>query len=794
MSTKRFIDDVIEHKEDDIEKIQTKPNMYISYLGSAGSLHLAKELINNGIDECINKNSPGDTIDIFLDEAENTITVSDNGRGIAPESMIVVSTKLQSGSKFDRLSSSSSAGENGVGITAANSLSEKFEIIVHIYGEKSKVQFCRGKTKDGVVTTKIKNADKHGTTFVMQPSKFFMGDDCDIIADDLIAWLDKIIYLVPSDIKINLSIKKKGKESLVTKKYSNKDGLYDYIKKLCNKPLVSPIHFIKTTKMTETFHGEKYERFLGIEAAFTYDANSVEFTTDSFCNFVNTIDGGIHVDGVRQGLVQYLGKMTRESLSERDSKKYDIIPSDVTQGLVLTVYLNTTFQPQFTGQTKEKVGNSFLFKPIRELTYAALFEYFKANPKELKKIIDRVKLNAKARVESTKLRNSVIRGEANNYEEFLMENFNPANNKGKNDYRELFLIEGKSAKGSSSEGRFDRDTQAIFALRGVPLNAFGAKLDKVLLNDEFRTLVKILGCNIGERFDINKLKYNKIIILSDSDSDGFNITSLLCAFFITHLPELVKRGYIYKAVAPLYRIKSKYKDFILNKQEYVQIFEKQIRDNILLYDINTNKPYTNLELQDLLMVNRNYFEELQRTSNHLAIHPFLLEYIAIHRHEKDFYKKFKKKYPELTIDEDNVMSGIYEGKYQILIMDKLFDKRMKEMDRYIHEINKDHMYFIVKEKNSNDLIDRGTMTLGEFLGLCNKFQPIIQARYKGLGELKPKELRDTTLDPDNRILIRLTVDDIEKDLSVFNILHGDESDERKLMMEHFRINREDLDN
>lgn len=503
---------------------------------------------------------------------------------------------------------------------------------------------------------------------------------------------------------------------------------------------------------------------------------------------------GIHVDGVRQGLIQYFGKQTRDSLSERDSKKFDIIPSDVTQGLVLTVYLNTTFQPQFTGQTKEKVGNSFLFKPIRELTYGALVEYFKDNPKELKKITDRIKLNAKARVESTKLRNSVIRGDSNNYEEHLMENFEPANNKGKNDYRELFLIEGKSAKGSSSEGRFDRDTQAIFALRGVPLNAFGAKLDKVLLNEEFRSLVKILGCNIGDKFDINKLKYNKIIIMSDSDSDGFNITSLVCAFFIAHLPELVKGGYIYKAVAPLYRIKSKYKEFILNKQEYVQIFERQIRDNILLYDIGEKTPYTNLQLQDLLMHNRNYFEELQRTASHLAVNMFVLEYIAIHRHEKDFYKKFRKQYPELVIDDENVMTGIYEGKYQILIMDKIFEKRMKELDWYVHTVNKNHMYFNVKEKNGNELIDKGVMTLGGFLGMCNKFQPIIQARYKGLGELKPAELRDTTLDPNNRILIRLTVDDIDKDLSKFSILHGDESDERKLMMEHFKISREDLDN
>lgn len=235
------------------------------------------------------------------------------------------------------------------GITAANALSEKFEIIVYRYGEKSKVEFSRGKLVGNITTTKIKSTDKHGTTFIMQPSKFYMGDDCDIITDDLITWLEKIIYLIPSNIKINLSIKKKGKESLVNKKYVNKEGLKDYIKVLCKKTLVSPIHFIKTMKMTETFHEKKFERFLGIEAAFTYNPDSVDYVTDSFCNYVNTVDGGVHVDAVRQGIVQYLGKATRDGLSERDSKKYDIIPSDVTQGITLTVYLKTTFQPQFTG-------------------------------------------------------------------------------------------------------------------------------------------------------------------------------------------------------------------------------------------------------------------------------------------------------------------------------------------------------------------------------------------------------------------------------------------------------------
>lgn len=418
--------------------------MYVSYLGSKGSLHLSKELINNAIDECINTNSPGNIIDIYLDEPTNTITVSDNGRGIPKESMEVICTTLQSGSKFDRTGSgNTSAGENGCGATACNALSSRFEIIVNRYGERYKISFAEGIKQGKITTTKIQNSDKHGTTVILQPSKFYMGNDCDIISDDLIAWLDKIVYLVPHDIKINLSIKKKGKESVITKKYVNKNGLYDYVKKLCEKPALDPISFLKSMHIEEVSRGKTYDRFIGLEVAFTYNSSSVEFQADSFCNFVNTVDNGVHVDAVKQGLMQYFTKMTKESLSERESKNIDITFNDASQGLVLAVYLKTDLSPHFTGQTKEKLGNNDFFKPLREMTYKAISEYFKKEPKELKKIIDRVKANAKARIESTKVRNSVIKGESNNFEEHLMENFSPANNTGKNQYRELFIIEGK---------------------------------------------------------------------------------------------------------------------------------------------------------------------------------------------------------------------------------------------------------------------------------------------------------------------------------------------------------------
>lgn len=307
-------------------------------------------------------------------------------------------------------------------------------------------------------------------------------------------------------------------------------------------------------------------------------------------------------------------------------------------------------------------------------------------------------------------------------------------------------------------------------------------------------LTKILKCNIGEKFDINKLYYKKIIIMADSDADGFNITSLVSAFFLYHLRPIVEAGLLYKAVAPLYRIKSKYKEFILDKREYTQVFERQIRDNIILKEPKSDNAIKDKDLEDILYINRDYLEELMRTATHVAIDPLLLEFIIMYRKDKDFMKKFKKKYPEITIDEENVLSGVLNNHYQILIMDKLFDKRIKKLEEYIFDINHGKMYYHVFEKYNKDIIDKGIMTLGQFLMMAQKFQPPIITRFKGLGELDPKDLCATTMDPNNRILIRLTIGDIEKDLRQFAILHGDESDERKLMMQAFKINREDLDN
>jgi len=261
------------------------------------------------------------------------------------------------------------------------------------------------------------------------------------------------------------------------------------------------------------------------------------------------------------------------------------------------------------------------------------------------------------------------------------------------------------------------------------------------------------------------------------------------------MPEIIKQGYLYKSVSPLYLLNDTKGHFIIDKKEYVSVFEKAVRNNIKVIDPETNIVYTNNEMKELLLKNRGYLEELYRVSNHFAVNPFIIEYITIYGDQSNFINKMKKKFPELTLDEENVLSGIYEGKYQIIILDKIFEKRIATLRNMIRIVNDNKIHYIVNDNHGNQVDSRGILTLGEFLTVCQKYQPEIVSRFKGLGELQPNDLWKTTLDFESRTLIRLTMSDVLDELEKFKILHSNDSIEsRKKLMGNFKIDREDLDN
>lgn len=798
-----YTDDKFSHIESDIEKIQVKPNMYISYIGSAGSLHLIKEAINNDIDECINPNSPCNNISVYLNLKENYITITDNGRGIPFDFLETSCTKLQSGSKFSRATSLGSAGENGVGLTAINALSEEFTITSDRDKESYTLRF-----KNGKLVNKEKSKTKHrGLTVSFKPSKKFLGK-CDFILEDVEEWLNDIQYMLPKDLKLEMTIEKKGKEAIIKRVYKNKNGMVDVLDTMVGEEkLLSPIALFDMTHITEevleyydnNMTNVSKERFLGIEVAFTYssDIHNTELTMRSFCNFVTTVDHGVHADAVRNAIQTFLSKETKKIVTEKEAKKLDITFNDVSQGLNIALYLSTDHQVHFASQTKEKVSNKLLYTPIKEMVSIQLKEYFDRNPSDLKKITTFIKANAKMRLAAISAKKSVLKDEfRGNFMDYADNNFYPANNKGKKDYRELFIVEGDSAGGGAKKARYDADTQAIFCAKGKVKNSYDCTISKVLENDELKSLTTKLGCNIGDKFNINNLYYDKIIIMTDADVDGRHIRSGYVLFFYRHLPEIVKAGKLYTVTTPLYKVRSGKKEvFLSDKEELIKTFHDNSKDKVELITL-AGKPLSKKEYFEFLLINTEYDEELTATARFKGVSYKLIETVAMYWQDqykdiKNLEKALKKRFDEISI-EDNVISGNIDGQRQVLNLNNRLYSDLDTLRRFI-KLNKSPLY-----KTKIEGQKKGELHISEIMVELSRYKPDILDRYKGLGELSTDELRDLVMNPNNRRLIRLDIHDKEKTDEVFEVLFGNSSKpkidkKRKEMMSNYVIPKHYLD-
>ena len=655
------------------------------------------------------------------------------------------------------------------GLTAVNALSEELKYVIFRRGkEKGMFLFNDGKFINSKIT-KMTADNKHGTMVSFKPSEKYLGH-CQIPIDELIIWVRNLSYTIDESIDIRLHILKKGKEADTTMKFKRKNGFVDYLDILTEEKLVDPIS-IKGNIDEDT----------SIEVAFTYNPKNHEEKIDSFVNFINTVDGGVHVNAARFAVTSCLSKLSKTVLTEAEQKKFDINNEDCKSGLVMAINLFCP-DPGFASQTKEKVSNDELFRPIRSFIQDKVYKYFRDNPKILKKIIDYLKKVVKARLEVDKIKKSDY-APADNFKEILLKNFSPASNN--SGYRELYIVEGGSAKGNLVNAR-DSRYQAIFALKGVAMNTFGEKLTKVLDNDEFTALIQILGTGVGKDFNIKKLKYDKIIILTDSDIDGYNITSLVCVFFFIHMVEIVKAGLLYKGMAPLYMIKGNDR-FAISRQDYFeQCLESKVR-KVHIHDTNDKKLTTN-GLRDFFTRNRTYVDILKSIYEYCYVHPDIIEFIARFRRESNFKKLLKKKFVELDFETENTISGPYAGAHQYLHMDIVFDDKIKQLEDMIFDTNDGELYFYLEENNN-----KIKMTIGAILMACKKYEPPVAERWKGLGSIPRDIFWETTLNPEKRTLIQLTIESIEKDLLEFRILHGSDAQLRRDLLDNYKHDKEDID-
>ncbi len=791
---RQFEDDDIVVIEDDIERIQARTGMYIGYKGSKGALHLAREIINNMIDECTNVKSPGRNISILLDTNANTLMVSDDGRGIPFDKLEDVCTKIQSGSKMTRSSGGgASAGENGVGMTATNALSERFELISTRDGKEASIKFYEGKKIQDLSVKKSKDSKDHGQTFIFKPSERYLSveDDPAIIPrDELEKWVEDISYLLPTDITIRFNVTISGGK-LYTKKYRNKEGMKELMEKTFNK-ITDIIHIKDIIYFDEAVKGETFKnRYTGVEVAIAYSNDGSEEYINSFCNFVNTIDGGTHVNATLTAIVNVLKQITEETMSEAQAKKIAIIPNDIRSGLKVTLNIKTESDPQFSGQVKEKVNSQLLYKQIRPMIMRNLKDVLKGNDKLVKKLTDIIKTNAKARIAANTEKEAVIKkSKTEHLDMYDLPRFIPSKVRSRNEYSEILVVEGDSA--GNAVKMVGYDFQAALYLKGVSLNAFTAPLSRVLSNAEMNTFIRACQAGVGDKFDLNKFFFNKVILMPDGDSDGNNIFSTFSAFLLKWMRPLVEAGMVYRALPPLYKISDKENPFIRSKQEYFEIYVDRVIKKVR---VGTKKHglLSKQELRDLLYNNRDYLVELDRLVDYFGVHPHILEFIIFHVQDKDFEKKFKKRFSEMKLEGKNV-SGVYEGKFQFVKLNKRFFKHAKDLADIVFQDSNESLYYQMFNKDGKQLSDRGEYSLGDLLKECLVYKPKIVTRYKGLGELKPNELRETTLDPNNRLLVRLTVSDIDRALEVADIFHGNDSFKRQEANSKFKIRRDELDN
>lgn len=554
-----------------LEAVRKRPAMYIGDIGEKGLHHLVYEVVDNSIDEALAGYCTD--IQVIINE-DNSIEVHDNGRGIPVDlhekegksALEVVMTVLHAGGKFDKDSYKVSGGLHGVGVSCVNALSTHLEAVVHRGGNIYRMTFSRG-----IPTSELEiigKTDRTGTSVTFKPdgSIFTVTEyQFKILADRL----RELAYL-NAGIRLSLTDKRMPAEdgSFHTESYYSEEGLKEFVRY---------INRSKESLVDDVIHIVTEKQGIPVEVAMTYNTSYTE-NVYSYVNNINTIEGGTHLAGFRRGLTRTLKKYATDS-KLLDKVKVEITGDDFREGLTAVVSIKVA-EPQFEGQTKTKLGNNEVIGAVDMAVSEALENYLEEHPKEAKAIVDKVVLAATARQAARKARELVQRksplsggGLPGKLSDCSSKD--PA-------VSELFLVEGDSAGGTAKQGR-DREYQAVLPLRGKILNVEKAMQHKIFESEQIRNIYTALGVTVGTEEDsmalnLSKLRYHKVIIMTDADVDGSHIATLILTFFFRNMRSLIENGYVYIATPPLYLCRrGKEQEYCWNDQQR-QAFINRVAD------------------------------------------------------------------------------------------------------------------------------------------------------------------------------------------------------------------------
>ena len=775
-----------------LEAVRLRPGMYIGGVDSAALHHLVFEIVDNSVDEALAGYCNEVRVCIGKD---NSITVEDNGRGIpvgthedeGVSALELIMTRLHAGGKFDSSNYKVSGGLNGVGASVVNALSSRCIVEVERDGFKWQQNYQEGKP-DGDLK-QLNPSQNNGTRTIFWADTTIF-DEIDFHFEILSQRLRELAFL-NHGLKIILHDDRTDK----TQEFHYEGGLSTFIEHLNQNKTVLHEHPV-------SFQGES--EGIEMEVAFQYNDTYNE-RIYSFVNNINTAEGGSHLTGFKGALTRTLNNYMVTNKISNDNDE-NLTGEDVREGMAAVISVRV-IDPQFESQKKIKLTNVEVKGKVESLVNEHLNNFLEENPAVAKKIVaksldaQRARIAARKARELTRRKNvlevSSLPGKLADCQES-----DPA-------LSEIFLVEGDSAGGSAKQGR-DRKNQAILPLKGKILNVEKARFDKMLSNDEIRTLITALGTGIGrEDFDITKTRYHKIIVMTDADVDGSHILTLILTFFYRQMPEIIENGYLYIAQPPLYKIKKGREEHYLRDDK--EMSETLIRMGSKKLKLNgTIRELVEDELFGTVMDIKKYRDLFDRMSSNLQLYR-LIQLMVQHEVELDHagaehilekLQPLVHQIPEFFIERDTET-----GKIKILLKDEELEFSWNQLENL--RLN-DYMMLLQVHRNLIQILgDQGSWHLEEpdkdISHNCESWYEVQEyvtnygkngiylQRYKGLGEMNPDQLWETTLDPETRTLKQVTIEDLVESDGMFTVLMGDHVEPRRNFIEENALRVKNLD-
>ncbi len=788
-----------------LEGVRNTPGMYIGNTSSEGLHQLIWEVVDNAVDEALAGFCHSITVAIHLD---SSITVEDDGRGIPTDmhptegvpAAEVVMTRLHAGGKFDGDSYKVSGGLHGVGVSVVNALSESLKVEIRRGGQVYRQIYQRGKKASELEV--IGTTRRTGTRVTFKADSLIFGN-IELNHDMVAARLRELAYL-NKGLRITFEDERSNKD---LEEFQYDGGIVSFVEHLNaakKTPEGKPIYI----------SGDRDDCF--VECAIQYNDGYSE-TIFSYCNNINTFEGGTHLSGFRAGLTRTFNAYANtHGLLKNGKTQLSIAGDDLKEGLTAVLSIRM-FNPQFDSQTKSKLGNMELRGIVEQLVNEKLSEHLQENPQVAKWIIHKAMEASRAREAARKARELTRRKSALDFSGLPgkladCQERDPV-------VAELFIVEGESAGGSAKQGR-DRRTQAVLPLKGKILNVEKARFDKIIQSQEIRTLVTALGTGIGEEdFDISRIRYHKIIIMTDADVDGSHIRTLLLTFFFRWMVDIINRGYLYFAQPPLFKVKKGREEFYVRDEP---AFDDIVLNNGLEKAKVAREDGMMLEGPELVSIIRNLlrmerildlFE--RKNMERFVLKAFVREgmnqrFLESEELARDIVARVTRRmqivYPDMIAAKFTIGKDEEESKHYIEVESRRNGSNRRT--RVDYDLTQSPAFAelialgeLVKslgepplrlQSDGEEVIVPNFSTLLELITQHGRKKLTVQ-RYKGLGEMNAEQLWETTMEPENRRLLQVTIEDAVKANQIFSTLMGDEVEPRREFIERNALNVMNLD-